>query len=233
MLQLMADAVRRWGCPEVLYVDNGSTYRGDTLSLFCLRLGIKLVHAQPYDPQARGKMERYWRTLREGCIDHLPVDVELHDVQVRLLAFVDRAYHIEAHSSLLGETPAQRWATRPELRQVTERELVEALTVQVLRRVSNTGTLRIAGIDWELEKGFLAGRKVHVFRSLLDISTPPWVEWDGKRLPLHRLDHQKNGSKKREPLNPSKHRIDKIAFDPVQPLINQLVGRSVKKGGKQ
>lgn len=230
MLELMAQAVRRWGCPETLYVDNGSTYRGDTLALFCSRLDIKLLHAQPYDPQARGKMERFWRTLREGCLDHLPVGATLHDVQVRMLGFVERAYHIEAHSSLVGETPEQRWTGRAELRQTSEQELREALTVEVIRRVSKTGTLSIAGIDWELEKGYLAGRKVHVYRTLVDVAAAPWVEWDGKRLPLHRMDTRKNARRGRAPA--SQHRIDKVPFDPVEPLVNELVGRDPKKGGR-
>lgn len=228
MLQLMTGAIRRWGCPEVLYVDNGSTYRGESLAIFCNRLGVKLVHAQPYDPEARGKMERFWRTLREGCLDHLPMGATLHDVQVRLLATIDRAYHIEPHSSLVGQTPEQRWAGRPPLRQVSEQELLEALTVDVVRRVSKTGTLMVAGIEWELERGFLAGKKVRVFRSLLDSEAAPWLEWDGKRLALHRLDSRKNGRGVR-PLA-SKHAIDRTPFDPVAPLVDELVGRDPKKG---
>src|SRR5690606_19368334 len=86
MLQVMTEAIRRWGCPEVLYVDNGATYRGESLAIFCQRVGIKLLHAEPFDPQARGKMERFWRTLRQECIDHLPADATLHDVQMRMLA---------------------------------------------------------------------------------------------------------------------------------------------------
>lgn len=230
MLELMTQAVRRWGCPETLYVDNGSTYRGETLALFCNRLGIKLLHAEPYDPQARGKMERFWRTLREGCLDHLSVDATLHDVQLRMLAFVDRAYHIEAHSSLVGESPEQRWTVRPQLRQVSEQELREALTVEVIRRVSKTGSLSIAGIDWELEKGFLAGRKVHVYRTLVDVKAAPWVEWDGKRLALSRMDTRKNAIRGRSPA--SQHRIDKVPFDPVGPLVDELVGRDPKKGNR-
>jgi transposase InsO family protein len=35
------------------------------LSTACARLGVSLLHARPYDSQARGKMERFWRTLRE------------------------------------------------------------------------------------------------------------------------------------------------------------------------
>jgi transposase InsO family protein len=230
MLQLMTDALRRWGRPEVLYVDNGATYSGDSLRIFCSRLGIKLVHAEPYDPQARGKMERFWRTLREECLDHLPADATLHDAQVRLLATIDRAYHIEPHGSLMGQTPEQRWAQRPPLRPVTEQELREALTVDVVRRVSKTGTLGVAGIEWELEKGYLAGKKVRVFRSLVDTEAAPWVEWDGKRLPLHRLDSRKNAQRARAPV--SKHRIDKVPFDPVAPLVDELAGRDPRKGGR-
>jgi transposase InsO family protein len=47
-------------------------------------MGISLMHARPYDAPARGKMERFWRTLRAGCIDHLGAAMSLHDVQVRL-----------------------------------------------------------------------------------------------------------------------------------------------------
>lgn len=68
MLALMVKAIRGYGCPETLYLDNGPTYVGETLGTACARLGIALVHAKPYDPQARGKMERFWRTLREQCV---------------------------------------------------------------------------------------------------------------------------------------------------------------------
>src|SRR5215212_5587529 len=66
MLGLFVDALRVHDKPGALYLDNGSTYRGEILQTVCARLGITLLHARPYDPQARGKMERFWRTLRDG-----------------------------------------------------------------------------------------------------------------------------------------------------------------------
>ncbi len=66
MLELLLEAVRLHGAPKRLYPDNGSTYRGEALETACGRLGIQLSHARPHDPQARGKMERLWRTMREG-----------------------------------------------------------------------------------------------------------------------------------------------------------------------
>jgi hypothetical protein len=85
MLDLTLGALRRAGAPAALYLDNGSTYCGEVLRLACERLGITLIHAQPYDAPARGKMERFWRTLREGCLDHFGTLTSLHDVQARLL----------------------------------------------------------------------------------------------------------------------------------------------------
>ena len=52
MLDLMVRALRLHPAPEVLYLDNGSTYSGDALSTACGRLGIALLHAKPYDPEA-------------------------------------------------------------------------------------------------------------------------------------------------------------------------------------
>ncbi|XXT86451.1 DDE-type integrase/transposase/recombinase [Sorangium sp. So ce764] len=80
MLGLLVDALRRHGKPDALYLDNGSTYRGEVLRTACSRLGITLLHAKPYDPQARGKMERFWRTLREGCLSFLGEVASLKDI---------------------------------------------------------------------------------------------------------------------------------------------------------
>jgi transposase InsO family protein len=98
MLGILVRALRRHGPPDVLYLDNGSTYSGEILRTACARLGIALVHAKPYDAPARGKMERFWRTLREGCLDHLGEVASLHDVEVRMLAFLDRHYHVSPHA---------------------------------------------------------------------------------------------------------------------------------------
>ena len=47
-----------------LYVDNGSAFRSRQLALVCAKLGIALIHAKPYKPQGKGKMERWFRTVR-------------------------------------------------------------------------------------------------------------------------------------------------------------------------
>src|SRR5450432_2426954 len=79
MLGVLVKAVRKPGPPDGLYLDNGATYRAQPFSLACARMGTPLIHAKPYDAPARGKMERFWRTLREGCLDHVGSLGSLHD----------------------------------------------------------------------------------------------------------------------------------------------------------
>lgn len=231
MLKLLIKALRRHGAPDCLYLDNGSTYRGETLEIACARLGSTLKHAQPYDPQARGKMERWWRTLREGCVDYLGDLSSLHDVQLRLLAFVDLHYHVAPHAGLMGRTPASAYADDRAAGQaddLTEDKLREALTVRVNRTVRKDGTIPVGGVDWEVKQGFLAGRRVTLARTLVD-DAPPWLELQGRRLELGLLDPVKNARLRRKhPPLKSKTGID-IPFDPPKTLLDQLLRRP--KGG--
>lgn len=222
MLALLVDTVRRVGLPERFYLDNGSTYRGEILATACSRLDVKLRHARPHDPESRGKMERFWRTLREGCLDHIGHLSSIHDVTVRLLAFVGEHYHVTSHSALFGRAPADVWAERTP-REVADDALRDALTVYGLRRVRRDGTLSIAGIDWELDAGYLAGRKVRIARSFFDPSEPPWVEYDGKRLALVPVDPEANARRARRPR--TYRGLDAVPFDPAGALVQKLVGR--------
>jgi len=224
MLGLLVRALRRHGAPDALYLDNGATYRGHTLRLACERLGITLLHARPYDAPARGKMERFWRTLREGCLDFLGAIASLDEVYAILRGFVDCHYHKAPHAALMGKAPgvvfAQGMSDRVDA--LTEERLVTALTVRDKRRVRNDTTISVDGTDWELDQGFLAGRIVTVARNLVDpvdSKNPPWVEYEGKRLVLHPVDPLKNARRKR-PLKKTAPAISKppVPFDPVGAL---------------
>ena len=228
MLSLLVKAMRSTGRrPEALYLDNGATYTGDVLATACSRLSIGLLHATPHDPQARGKMERFWRTLREGCLDHIGTPGSLHDVQVRLLAFLAKHYHVAAHSSLMGKSPSEVYETAPRYDQcVDDAALGTALTVHARRRVRRDGTLEIGGVTFETRTGFLAGQVVVVGRSLLDPTSDPWIEHEEQRYLVGRVDAQENARRKKNGPFPKRGRrgID-VPFDPAGALVDALVGR--------
>lgn len=230
MLDMMVEAVRHHGASKTLYLDNGSTYRGCALETACARLGIQLLHASPYDPQARGKMERFWRTMREGCLDHMDGVSSLHDVQMRLTAFVSERYHKNSHASLLGRSPGQAWADR-KLTSRSSDELAEALTVREARRIRSDCTLSIGNVDWELAEVFLAGRLVTACRTLANAQDAPWVEHDGRRYNLRPVDPVANGRlrKKRKP----KPGVNAVDFDPPGVLLERMLRKPPRyQGGK-
>lgn len=213
MLSLLVGTLRRGGRPDAFYLDNGSTYSGDALATFCARLGISLLHARPYDPQARGKMERFWRTLREGLLDYLDPTLPLEEIQRRLDAFLARQYHPKPHGSLFGRTPERAWETR-ELTPVTEDQLRDALLVRERRRVSKDCVLSIGGRQFEVRQGFLAGRLVDVSSSLLDGICDAVVEHDGRRFELAPLDPLANATQRRPPIHEHEKPAAPVDFRP-------------------
>jgi len=234
MLALLVKAMRDKGRrPGALYLDNGSTYRGEVLETFCSRLGVGLLHAQAEDPQARGKMERFWRTLRQGCLDHIGTPGSLQDVQVRLLAFLAKHYHVSPHASLMGRTPAEVYeaATR-DAKPVTDADLGIALTVRGRRRVRTDGTVDVGGVTFETRAGFLAGKVTMVARSLLDVSSHPWIEHEGTRYLLALVNPEENARRKKEgPMaNRARQGLD-VPFDPPGALLNALLKREPDSDG--
>ena len=156
MLSLFAQALMEHGRPDALYLDNGSTYRGAVLQLACSRLGTSLLHAKPYDAPARGKMERFWRRMREEALDHVGQVASLGDVEAKLGSWLRRFYLQAPHAGLLGRAPATVFAEGDKVL-VTEDELRAALTVRTRRRVRRDSTLSVGGVDYEVPLGYLAG----------------------------------------------------------------------------
>jgi len=232
MLNLIVAALRRHGRPETLYLDNGSTYIGKILKVACSRLEIALVHAQPYDPQARGKMERFWGTLRRGCLNYLGAVASLHDINVRLWSFVDQHYHAAPHAGLMGRSPTSIWQAAVDSRdadELDEAKLRAALTVRERRRFRGDGTLSVRGRTFELAQGHHTGSVVTVAYCPVDVPLVPWVEHKDKVLALREVDAVANSRRKRPEPKPLKASRP-VTFDPSGALLDKASGRAPKGG---
>jgi len=188
MLAVLIRALRRFGAPDAMYFDNGgATYRGETLSLACARLGTALVHAKPYDAPARGKMERFWRTLREQCLVFCKDMKSLHDLNVRILAWLDEHYHQAPHGGLMGQgsrgTSSLRQRPRPTSsmsRSFDARSPCASGGARAPRQHPRDGWRRL-GDEPPLPRG---PSRHPVARSLVDADDPPWIEHEDKVYPL-------------------------------------------------
>ena len=109
-LDCLRQAVAARGLPVRLYVDNAKVYRSPQLARIAASLGILMVHTPPYQPEGRGKIERFFRSVREQFLANLDrkQTLTLDDLNQRLGAWIDNAYHRSKHSAL-GTTPLLRW----------------------------------------------------------------------------------------------------------------------------
>ncbi len=63
-MHALEQAFLRRGLPRKLYVDNGSAFRSKQLMYAMASLAIALIHSRPYKPQGRGKIERFFKSVR-------------------------------------------------------------------------------------------------------------------------------------------------------------------------
>jgi putative transposase len=70
-LPVFKQALLRRGLPQRLFVDNGANYRSHQFALICAKLGVALIHARPFAPEGKGKIERFFRTCRAQLMSEL------------------------------------------------------------------------------------------------------------------------------------------------------------------
>ena len=155
-LPVFKHALLRRGLPERLYVDNGANYRSRHLALVCAKLGIALIHARPYQPAGKGKIERWFRTLRAGWLRHLEMDTidGIEALNRALAGWVEGEYHQSPHRGLHGQTPLDRWAAAgAEVRypDATGLDLDELFLFETRRRVLKDRTLSLHGQLYEAD----------------------------------------------------------------------------------
>lgn len=101
------EALLRRGKPTIIYADNGKIYRSETLQYACAQIGITLAHTMPYDPRAKGKIERFFKTVQTRFYPLLQAEPahSLEELNERFWRWLEEDYHRRVHASLDGKTP--------------------------------------------------------------------------------------------------------------------------------
>ncbi|MFQ5760476.1 MAG: DDE-type integrase/transposase/recombinase [Acidiferrobacterales bacterium] len=172
-LPVFKQALIRRGLPQRLYVDNGANYRSRHLSLVCAKLGIALIHARPHQPQGKGKIERWFRTVRGSLLTQL-TDADTQSLDAlnrRLWAFVEGEYHQSPHRGLDGKTPLEQWALKGDEVHFVDRtvDLDDLFLFEVKRRVQKDRTISLKGRIYEVDAVFVGETVTLRF----DPSAPP------------------------------------------------------------
>ncbi|MBP1598611.1 MAG: hypothetical protein H6Q05_3988 [Acidobacteria bacterium] len=170
-LTVLYNAVARRGIPRALLLDNHASFTGYDLRVLCATLNIRLIFCRPGDGPGKGKIERWWRTLREALLDRIDARqvTTLDELNARLWTYVEGEYHNHGHSSLSGQTPLQVWeAGAGDIRWVSDPSWLEAaFHAHIERKARNDSTILWRGVSYEVPP-YLRGRTVRLRYSLLE-----------------------------------------------------------------
>ncbi len=109
-LDCLRQAVAARGVAIRLYMDNAKIYRSPQLSRIAASIGMLVVHTPPYQPEGRGKIERFFRSVRQQFLANLDPKqtLTLEELNQRLWVWIEDVYHRSEHSAL-QTTPLLRW----------------------------------------------------------------------------------------------------------------------------
>ena len=137
------------------------------------------MHSRPGQPEGRGKIERFFRTVR----DQFLVEVnhgEIHSIDElnrRYDAWVEGVYHQQVHSET-GETPLKRFEVIGAPKCPSPDELRAAFLWSEFRTVTKTATVSLFANRYEVDP-CLVGRKVELVFDPFDLNKID-VVYDGR-----------------------------------------------------
>ena len=146
-LDALKQALLRRGLPRKLYLDNGPAFRSKHLEHISASLGVALIHASPYKPQGKGKIERFFRTVRMQFLPGFKGKT-LEDLNEAFDLWLNDLYHQRKHSST-GQSPFERFTAYMECLRAAPRELQDYFRKHARRKVAKDRTITLNGKLYE------------------------------------------------------------------------------------
>jgi transposase InsO family protein len=146
-IKALEHAISTRGLPRKLYTDNGPAFRSHHLEFIAASLGIALVHARPYKPQGKGKIERFFRTVRSDFLPGFKGET-LDDLNLAMHFWLSELYHQRIHSST-GQSPFARFTAHMECIRQAPRNLKDHFRKTARRKVAKDRTISLNGRIFE------------------------------------------------------------------------------------
>ena len=109
LIESLRAAFYKRGVPQCLYVDNGSIYCSKEIIQITARVGCLLAHTPVRDGAAKGKVERFFRTVRDQFLCRQLDLSSLEALNRQFIQWVEEQYNAQIHS-VLGMSPLDRFA---------------------------------------------------------------------------------------------------------------------------
>jgi len=162
LIATLRTAFYKRGLPQQIYVDNGSIYTSKEILSICARLDILLSHAPVRDGAAKGKIERFFGTVRSNFLSQ---KLDLRSLEVlnrRFITWLEEHYNAKPHSTL-GMKPIDRFGL--DLHRIRflppNQDTDELFFLEADRQVKKDNTFSLNAIRFQAPRD-LRGRKIQV-----------------------------------------------------------------------
>jgi len=138
-------AIQKMGLPKKIYVDNGQIYSSKHLAAVCAYLGVRLMFARPYCPEGKGKIERFFGSVRSSFLPELTVGniLTLAQINEAFWAWLELDYHHKEHEGIKAKPLDIFLSHQAKLRYPSEEELKEAFLYHEKRKVHKDCTFSL------------------------------------------------------------------------------------------
>ncbi|HLH55683.1 MAG TPA: DDE-type integrase/transposase/recombinase [Verrucomicrobiae bacterium] len=162
LIESLRAAFYKRGVPHALYVDNGSIYTSREILQICARVGCLLHHTPVRDGAAKGKVERFFRTVRDQFLARQLDLSSLETLNRQFTLWVEEQYNAQTHS-VLGMSPLDRYALdRKWVRFLPPNEANDELFfVEEERHVRADNTFSFQSVRFEAPR-HLPDRTIHI-----------------------------------------------------------------------
>jgi hypothetical protein len=160
LTMVLKTAFETHGLPRRLYVDNRSAFSSELLLMACARTKISLSHSKPYDSPSRGKIERFFRTVRDRFLSGLSKHVTLEEINEAFDLWLKEDYHDKMHSGI-DASPMDCYRAswnQTKIRRLSKAELDEAFLARHERIVNNDATISFKGKIYEVPSAYIRQR---------------------------------------------------------------------------
>ena len=158
VFEQLSQVFHGYGLPDQINVDNGNPwgnsrlFKHTKLTIWLMRLGIKVTHSRPFHPQTNGKVERFHRTLKKDVLSRNSIKNFKH-AQILFDEWREIYNTKRPHEGIGMLIPADRY--KPSQKVMPKKLLsIEYEHGAILRKVRGNGYIFYDKKEYHMGEGF-------------------------------------------------------------------------------
>ena len=203
---VLKKAIKKYGIPKKLLVDNGGPYKNKQLSMITASLGINLIHTRPYSGASKAKIERVFRTVKDNYVNCTDWNIfkSLENLNQQFTIYLNTEYQNKIHSGI-KTTPRKRYKDDMALIKYKPTEEIEkSFLHRITRKVRKDGTIIIQTELYEVSQKYI-NQTINLRYAADDTSELYIIDQNNKIIEtIYKLDKVANSKIKRKGIDYSK-----------------------------